>query len=288
MPLPNAVTGTDGNTHRRTYDERGNRTSVTDPGARQATHFTFTAAGHLTSVRDPLGHTTRVLCDRAGLPIEVTDPLGAVTRYTRDAFGRPIAITDPTGATAHLEWTVEGHLARRTAPDCTTESWTYDGEGNCTSHTDPIGGVTHFEIHPLRPAVGPHSPGRRPLRVHPRRGTAPDEGDEPSGPTWEYVYDPAGRLTSRRNALGEVTAFERDARDPGDLCETVFRCIGKTPEEVAVESADWRSLPTQEMLRLRYIKRWLTPLRYMVDVFSADDPLRPQLSAWLSLIPRSP
>ncbi|MGW0206556.1 RHS repeat-associated core domain-containing protein [Streptomyces sp. NPDC003233] len=231
LGLPVKVTGTDGNTHRRTYDERGNRTSMTDP-ASQATHFTYTQAGHLTSVTDPLGHTTRVLCNRAGLPIEVTDPLGAVTRYTRDAFGRPIAITDPTGATTHLEWTVEGHLARRTAPDGTSESWTYDGEGNCTSHTDPLGGVTHFEythFDLLSARTGPdgvryefaHDAELRLTKV-----------TNPQGLTWEYAYDgagrllsetdfddrtltyehdAAGRLVSRRNALGEVTAFERDA-----------------------------------------------------------------------------
>ncbi|MFI6357947.1 RHS repeat-associated core domain-containing protein [Streptomyces sp. NPDC050743] len=231
LGLPVKVTGPDGNTHRRTYDERGNRTSVTDP-ASQATQFAYNEAGHLTSVTDPLGHTTRVTCNHAGLPIEVTDPLGAVTRYTRDAFGRPVAVTDPTGATTQLEWTVEGHLARRTAPDGTTESWTYDGEGNCTSHTDPLGGVTHFEythFDLLSARTGPdgvryefaHDAELRLTKV-----------TNPQGLTWEYAYDgagrllsetdfddrtltyeydPAGRLTSRRNALGEVTTFERDA-----------------------------------------------------------------------------
>ncbi|MER6025621.1 DUF6531 domain-containing protein [Streptomyces sp. NPDC001851] len=230
LGLPVKVTGTDGNTHRRTYDERGNRTTVTDPGS-QATRFTYSEAGHLTSVTDPLGNTTTVICDRAGLPIEVTDPLGAVTRYTRDAFGRPIGITDPTGATTHLEWTVEGHLARRTAPDGATESWTYDGEGNCTSHTDPLGGVTRFEythFDLLSARTGPD--GVRYEFTHDTELNL-TKVTNPQGLTWEYTYDPAGRLLSekdfddrtltygydptgrlisRRNALGEVTSFERD------------------------------------------------------------------------------
>ena len=62
----------------------------------------------MASVTDPLGHTTELRCDAAGLPLDVTDPLGAVTRYDLDAFGRPHAITDPTGATTRLDWTVEG------------------------------------------------------------------------------------------------------------------------------------------------------------------------------------
>ncbi|MFJ4802222.1 DUF6531 domain-containing protein [Streptomyces murinus] len=230
LGLPVKVTGTDGNIQRRTYDERGNRTSVTEPAA-QTTRFTYTEAGQLTSVTDPLGNTTRVICDRAGLPIEITDPLGAITRCTRDAFGRPTAVTDPTGATTHLEWTVEGHLARRTAADGTTEAWTYDGEGNCTSHTDALGGVTRFEythFDLLSARTGPdgvryefaHDAELRLTKV-----------TNPQGLTWEYAYDPAGRLlsendfddrtltyehdvagrlVSRRNALGEETSFERD------------------------------------------------------------------------------
>ncbi|WEO94960.1 RHS repeat-associated core domain-containing protein [Streptomyces sp. FXJ1.172] len=229
--LPTRIIGTDGNTRRRTYDAHGNRTSVTDPMT-GTTRFTYTQNGHLTSVTDALGHTTTVVCDRAGLPVEVTDPLGATTRYTRDAFGRPVAITDPIGSTTHLEWTVEGQLARRTGPDGTTESWTYDGEGNCTSHTDPLGGIsrfeyTHFDL--LSARTGPdgvryefaHDTELRLTKV-----------TNPQGLTWEYAYDPvgrlvaetdfddrtltyeydaAGRLVSRRNALDEAISFDRDA-----------------------------------------------------------------------------
>ncbi|MEV6114374.1 putative T7SS-secreted protein [Streptomyces sp. NPDC052109] len=229
LDRPVKLLNPDGTVIRQAYDDRGNRTSVTDPAGR-TTRFTYNEAGHLTSVTDPLGHTTTVVCDRAGLPVQVTDPLGAVTRYERDALGRPVVITDPTGATTHLEWTVEGHLTRRTAPDGTTETWTYDGEGNCTSHTDVLGGVTHFEythFDLLTARTGPdgvryefaHDAELRLTKV-----------TNPHGLTWEYTYDPAGRLLSekdfddrtltyaydaagrllaRRNALGQVTSFER-------------------------------------------------------------------------------
>ncbi|WP_432171716.1 RHS repeat-associated core domain-containing protein [Streptomyces sp. 1222.5] len=210
LGLPVQVTGTDGNTHRRAYDERGNRTSVTDPAA-GTTHFVYTEAGHLTSVTDPLGHTTRVVCDRAGLPTEVTDPLGAVTRYTRDAFGRPSAITDPTGATTHLEWTVEGHLARRTAADGTTETWTYDGEGNCTSHTDPLGGVTRFEythFDLLSARTGPD--GVRYEFAHDTELRL-TEVTNPQGLTWSYAYDSAGHLVSESDFDDCTLTYSYDA-----------------------------------------------------------------------------
>lgn len=140
-------------------------------------------------------------------------------------------MTDPLGAVTHLEWTVEGKLARRTAPDGSSESWTYDGEGNCTTHTDPMGGVTRFEythFDLLKARTGPdgvryefdHDAELRLTRV-----------TNPQGLTWSYAYDPAGRLisesdfddrtltyahdasgrlTARTNGLGETITFERN------------------------------------------------------------------------------
>ncbi|WP_200304288.1 putative T7SS-secreted protein [Streptomyces adelaidensis] len=231
LGLPVRVVNPDGTVVRQAYDERGNRTSVTAPTG-LTTHFTYNDSGHLTTVTDPLGHTATVRCDRAGLPLEITDSLGATSRYKRDPFGRPVAITDPMGAVTQLEWTIEGHLVRRTAADGTMESWTYDGEGNCTTHTDSMGAVsrfeyTHFDL--LTARTGPdgvryefdHDEELRLTRV-----------TNPQGLTWSYEYDAtgrlmaetdfddriltythdrAGRLTSRMNTLGQVVSFTRNA-----------------------------------------------------------------------------
>ncbi|MEV7754896.1 putative T7SS-secreted protein [Streptomyces griseofuscus] len=230
LGLPVKLVRPDGTTVRQTFDTRGNRTSVTDSSG-CTTRFTYTECGHLTSVTDPLGHTTTLVCDPAGLPVTVTDPLGAVTRYTRDPFGRPTTITDPAGATTRLEWSVEGHLTRRTAADGTTESWTYDGEGNCTAHTDPLGGVTRFEythFDLLTARTGPdgvryeftHDTELRLTQVTNPQGLTWSYAYDAAGHlltetdfddrTLSYEYDAAGRLTSRRNALGEVVSFERN------------------------------------------------------------------------------
>ncbi|MEV0486291.1 putative T7SS-secreted protein [Streptomyces sp. NPDC050508] len=231
LGLPARLVNPDGTVVRQTYDDRGNRTSVTD-SLGHTTRFTYDAAGHLTSVADPLGQTTTVHCDRTGLPLEITDPLGGVTFYERDSFGRPVTFTDALGAATHLEWTTEGHLSRRTAPDGTTESWTYDGEGNCTSHTDPLGGISHFEythFDLLTSRTGPD--GVRHEFTHDTELNL-TRVTNPQGLTWSYAYDPAGRpiaetdfdnrtltytndpagrLTTRTNALGQSIEFERNA-----------------------------------------------------------------------------
>ncbi|GGO56370.1 putative T7SS-secreted protein [Streptomyces lasiicapitis] len=231
LGLPTRVTAPDGTVRRQSYDERGNRTAVTDP-AGQTTRFTYDEAGRLTSVTDPLGNTTVVRCDAVGLPVETVDPLGATTRIDRDAFGRPVAITDPMGATTHLDWSVEGLLTRRTAPDGSAESWTYDGEGNCTTHTDAMGAVsrfeyTHFDL--LSARAGPD--GVRYEFTHDTELRLTEVAG-PGGLRWNYAYDaaghlisesdfddrtltyrhdPAGRLLSRTNALGQTVAYDRNA-----------------------------------------------------------------------------
>ncbi|WP_346178113.1 RHS repeat-associated core domain-containing protein, partial [Streptomyces cuspidosporus] len=231
LGLPLTLTGADGATWRQTYDEAGRRTALTDP-AGHTTRHAYDARGHLAAVTDALGATTHVRCDAAGLPVEITDPLGATTRYERDPFGRPITITDPLGRTTRLEWTVEGKLATRTHPDGSRESWTYDGEGNCTSHTDPGGATTrceytHFDLPVAR--TGPD--GVRYEFTH-DSALRLTQVTNPQGLTWSYEYDPAGRLvaetdfdgrthtyahdaagrlTARTNPLGQTIHYERDA-----------------------------------------------------------------------------
>ncbi|MFJ4631060.1 putative T7SS-secreted protein [Streptomyces sp. NPDC088847] len=230
LGLPTRLVNPDGSTVRQSYDDRGNRTSVTDSQG-HTTHFAYNETGHVTAVTDPLGRTTAVHCDRAGLPLRITSPLGGITRYERDSYGRPVTLTDVLGATTHWEWTVEGHLSRRTAPDGTTESWTYDGEGNCITHTDPLGGISHFEythFDRLTSRTGPD--GVRYEFTHDKELNL-TQVTNPQGLTWSYDYDAAGnlvtetdfddrtltythdatgRLTSRTNALGQATEFERN------------------------------------------------------------------------------
>ncbi|MEV7198275.1 DUF6531 domain-containing protein [Streptomyces sp. NPDC093510] len=212
LGLPTAVTEGDRVLWRYEYDEHGNLTSVTD-SAGATSRSAYDGTGALTAVTDALGHITRVRCDPAGLPESITDPLGATTRYERDAFGRPITFTDPLGNVTRMQWTVEGSLARRVAPDGSSESWAYDGEGNCTRHTDTLGAVSHYEYAPfdlLAARTGPdgvrhtftHDSELRLIQVM-----------NPQGLTWNYEYDPAGRLRLETDFDGRTLRYGHDAAD---------------------------------------------------------------------------
>ncbi|WP_228981036.1 putative T7SS-secreted protein [Streptomyces sp. DH12] len=231
LGLPVSVRYADGTVMRQTYDERGNRTSYTEVSG-ATTRFTYNEVGHLASMTDALGNTVFVRCDRAGLPVAITDPLGAVTRYERDLFGRPVVISDPLGAVTRVEWTVESQVARLVEADGSHQTWTYDGEGNVLSHTDALGGTTHFEYTDfdlLTARTGPdgvryefqHDVRLRLTRVLNPLGLTWDYEYDPAGRlvsetdfdgrTLRYAFDAAGRLTTRTNGLGQAIKYERDS-----------------------------------------------------------------------------
>ena len=57
------------------------------------------------SVTDPNGHTTTVVFDRLGHPIETIDPNGGTTFIAHDWAGFPSSVTDPLGRTPRIPTT---------------------------------------------------------------------------------------------------------------------------------------------------------------------------------------
>ncbi|WP_329011337.1 hypothetical protein [Streptomyces sp. NBC_01601] len=99
----------------------------------------------------------------------------------------------------------------------------------------------------------------------------------------------ADEVSVRAYAVREFGAVPGDEiRDASELCETVFRGIGMSRQDVSAEAAARQELPRDGMLRLRRVKNLLTPLRSIMDTLGPDDPVRLELSAWLALIPELP
>ncbi|MGW8762856.1 RHS repeat-associated core domain-containing protein, partial [Streptomyces sp. NPDC055815] len=204
------VTGPDGSVSRQEYDEDGNPVLFTRPNG-TTTRLAYDGRGRLTGVDDSLGPVDRVENDPAGLPLAVRGQHGGVTRYLRDAFGRPVRITDPQGGRTELEWTVEGRLARRTDPDGATQSWAYDGEGNCVLHTDAMGGETRFEYTHFDLVAARTTPdGARHEFAHDTELRV-TRVTNPQGLTWSYTYDQAGLLTSETDFDGRSVHYTHDA-----------------------------------------------------------------------------
>ncbi|MEU6523939.1 putative T7SS-secreted protein [Streptomyces sp. NPDC046924] len=208
--LPTELVGPDGARWRQEFDERGNRTTITDPSG-HTTRLAYDDHGRLVAVTGPLGAVTRMRSDTAGLPVEIIDPAGGITRIERDALGREIRVTDPVGAVTGYSWTADGELAVKTRPDGSTDSWTYDGEGNCLTHTDAAGGVTRFEythFDLLAARTGPDGARyefRHDADLRLTRVTAPQ------GLAWTYEYDAAGRLVSEADFDDRTVTYQLDA-----------------------------------------------------------------------------
>lgn len=227
-----SLTEPDGARWLHSYDERGNRTALTDPSG-ATTHYTVDPRGAVTAVTNALGERVEITRNGAGLPLSIADASGTVRRYTYDPFGRPrlVAGREETDAT-RLEWSVDGWLTRRTDPDGSSEQWEFDGEGNCTLYTDPLGATarteyTHFDLPTARITPGDarhtftYDTERRLIEVtdpqslswtydYDAAGQLISETDF-DGRTTTYAYDDVGRLTRRTNAAGQAVAYRYSA-----------------------------------------------------------------------------
>lgn len=102
-------------------------------------------------------------------------------------------------------------LLSTTYPDGTTETYTYDAEGNTLIETDRLGRTTRYEYDAL---------GRVARTVYPDGTATQNEYDaagqlvaaiDERGSRTEHAYDAAGRRISTTDPLGHVTRFGYDA-----------------------------------------------------------------------------
>ncbi|MFD4477473.1 DUF6531 domain-containing protein [Streptomyces sp. NPDC058471] len=218
LDLPVHVVAADGAEWRQSYDERGNRVSVTDP-ADNVRLYTYDDAGRPTSVVDPLGNVTAVCCDPAGLSVAETNALGATTEVERDAFGRIVRLVNAEGGVERMGWTVEGAPAWRVTADGCRETWEWDGEGNLVAHTDRAGHrSTVWTGHFHQPAARTDRTGAEfrfayDTEVNLTRVT------NPQGLTWDYTYDEVNRLVSETDFEGRTVSYAYD--DAGQLVSRV-------------------------------------------------------------------
>ncbi|MGR6919804.1 DUF6531 domain-containing protein [[Actinomadura] parvosata] len=217
LGLPVTIVGFDGRTHVREYDQRGNLLAERPGEAEAATRYAYHAHGGLAGVTDVLGHSWRVACDAAGLPVAVTDPAGGTTGFERDAFGRLAAVTDPLGNTARYAWTVEGRPAARTLPGGATEQWRYDAEGNQIERIDALGQVTRTEVGPFDLPVARTTPDGARLEFGYDTELRLVSMTDPNGLVWRYDYDAAG-----------AGGRERLQRPPPHLPARCRRATGRT------------------------------------------------------------
>jgi RHS repeat-associated protein len=164
---------------------------LTDP-AGGLTVMKWSEDGARQEITNPLGHKTVIESTPTGLPLSITDALGCRMQYSYDGLGRMTGLKDRAGKTTRYEYLNEtGRLKRLLRPDGPALSFEYDGQFNLKEvrlGAQPI----------IQKTYGPDG-----LVTGLKEWGRPEE---------RYAYDPAGRMISRGNALGQQTRFEYDSR----------------------------------------------------------------------------
>jgi RHS repeat-associated protein len=171
-----------------TYDENGNRLSITD-GNGHTTTFTYDALNRLHSESDVLGNTWTYGYDKLGNRTSMTDANGAVTNYVYDEVNRLSSIDYPGADDVSFVYDDGGRRTSMTDSTGTT-SWTYNDANQVMTVTDPFNKTVSYNYDPSGNRTGL---------------TYPDTTQV------NYAYDPGNRLTTVSQGQTSIAGYQYDA-----------------------------------------------------------------------------
>ena len=191
-----------------TYDANGNVVQVQQSASGtvlRTTAQTYTLAGSVATVTDANGNVTRYAYDVADRLVSVADPVGRITTYTYDALNRQITVSNPAIQSTPLlstQFSLDGLVASLTDANGNALGYAYDGFDRLWTTTYPatsgVGTTTETRTY--------DADGNLTTRVT-RKGDTISFGydtlnrlttkTEPSGtPAVTYTYDLVGRQIS--------------------------------------------------------------------------------------------
>ena len=129
-----------GATTRYTYDQAGNKTSVTLPEG-QSSLFTYDPLNRMTSVTEPGGEETQFSYNAAGRKELHTDAAGRKTNFTYDPNGNLLSINYAGALTTSYSYDDLNRLITETHPDHGSVRYGYDSIGHTTSQSDSTGTI---------------------------------------------------------------------------------------------------------------------------------------------------
>ena len=195
-----------------TYDDHGNRVSVTDAKG-STVWFGYDADGNMNMVRDPAGNITEMTYDGKGNMTGVKDALGRSMSFAYDSRSNLIRTTDPKGNQTVFTYNPNGQIETVTSPSGNTVSFQYSG-GLPVRITQPEGNYDE---------MGYDGVGRL-IRIADAENNAftltydeacgsscrADSMTDPLGNTVRMTYDKRGNLLTFTDAKGFVTSYEYD------------------------------------------------------------------------------
>ena len=209
--LPDTIKDPRGYSSSVTYDGAGNVRSVTDP-LNHTTTATYNTQGQLLTTTDPAKTATATVTYDRGEPDSTTDALGRTTRYFRDAVGRVVIVTAPDGSSTQTVFSSTNLVLKTIDAHGNATVYTYDPNGNLKSVTDARqekSGTPQSTSYVYDPAD----------RISTRT--------DPLGNTDSYTYDAAGRMATHTDRNGKVTAYGYDTA--GRLSTVGYGRTGTAP-----------------------------------------------------------
>lgn len=174
--------------------------------------FMFDASGNMIARSDALGDTTAFTYDPLFTrTTSIRDPLGNTTRFTYDSRGNLITETDANGNVTGYQYDLNGELAIATDALGQQTHFTYDGFGNLVSVMDPLGNITAYVYDAISRLIQTNDAlGRRTTFGYDALGRLVTQTDAKNGVT-RFAYDPVGNLLSVTDARGNATVFTYDS-----------------------------------------------------------------------------
>ena len=197
-------------------DRNGNTVTFGPDGilhsAGKSVTFTRDAAGRITTITDPLGHTLRYTYDFYGDLVSVIDQESNVTLFKYNNQHGLVDIIDPRGVQAvRSEYDAEGRLEAVIDANGVRTEFTHDLANRREEILDRLGNTTVHEYDERGNITARTSPrGNRTTFTFDSRGNTLTETD-PLGNTTTFTYDVQNNPLTLTDSLGNTTTFTYNA-----------------------------------------------------------------------------
>jgi len=162
-------------------------TSITNP-LNHTSNFDYDDKHNLTRTTDPLNNSATFSYNSSGQLLSARDPLNNLTQWTYDN-GDLVALTDPRGVSSTAYKDSAGRLLSLKSPFGQASRYEYDSLDRPIKAIDSLGGITEIT----------YDANSNPLTIKDARNNVTS-----------YTYDNLNRLTTRTDALQRTESYEYD------------------------------------------------------------------------------